>query len=109
MFFALFLFFKDIINVSSIDQHWILIRNEIKNIYIQKTETLLRQGHFFRKSKKPKRPKQAKKASQDSVDHLHLKEKQSVTVCSFDNNDALPAKNSQAQPRIKDPKVWFWL
>ena len=37
-----------------------------------------------------------KKASQDSVDHLHLKEKQSVTVCSFDNNDALPAKNSQA-------------
>ena len=30
------------------------------------------------------------------ITYIHLKEKQSVTVCSFDNNDAFPAKNSQA-------------
>ena len=63
------------------------------NIYLENITTA---RSFSRKSKKVKRPKQAKKASQDSVDHLHLKEKQSVTVCSFDNNDAFPAKNSQA-------------
>ena len=65
---------------------------KIKHIYFKDSDIAMARS-FFRKSKSPKK---TKKASQDSVDHLHLKEKQSVTVCSFDNNDAFPAKNSQA-------------